>query len=167
MRTIKLKLLTQQDLVVVTTDATTFGQFKQEAVVEDLMIDWSSAKLIDRATRTSFDMDESVLPSTDSIMFVTPTKTKSGGDLSYKDAKEEIINLVGEGSIKPINWMGKTTKDLNLILNEFYNKPSSKSGMDIEDNEEVLEEVSNEDVLIAELSSLLKKAGKKLKNYKK
>lgn len=111
-RVIKLKLLTQTDLVSVQTSARTFGEFKEEKVVKDLGIDWSSAKLIDRASKVSFDLDESVLPAINALMFVTPTKTKSGL-IAYKEVKSLIKDFKAKGGYVPFNYTQATTAQLN------------------------------------------------------
>ena len=60
-RVLKLKVLTQSELVKVETSARTFGELKKEGAVMALGIDWSSAKLVDRASKASFEVDEAVL----------------------------------------------------------------------------------------------------------
>jgi CRISPR/Cas system CSM-associated protein Csm2 small subunit len=111
MRTIKLKLLTQTALEVVETSARTFGEFKSE--ISNLGIDWTSAKLIDRATKASFEIDEAVLPSTDAVMFVMPTKSKAGANLGYKEVKQLIKEYKDNGGIVPFNYTQATTEQLN------------------------------------------------------
>lgn len=120
MRIIKLKLLTQNDLVVVETSARTLAEFKLDPTVAGLSIDWSSAKLIDRASKATFDLDESVLPAIDSLMFVTPTKTKSGV-LSYKEAKAEVKKYKDNGGVVPFNYTNASTETLNSFLDTLPN----------------------------------------------
>lgn len=114
-RVIKLKLLTQTELVKVETSARTLAEFKLEPIVKELSIDWSSAKLIDRASKATFDLDESVLPAIDSLMFVTPTKTKSGA-LDYREAKAEVKKYKDNGGIVPFNYTTAGTSTLNEFL---------------------------------------------------
>lgn len=116
-RVIKLKLLTQTELVKVETSARTFAEFKKEPAVSALGIDWNSAKLIDRASKASFDLDEAVLPAIDALMFVTPTKTKSGADLGYKEVKAKIKEFKEKGGIVPFNYTQATTTELNKFWN--------------------------------------------------
>jgi len=115
MRTIKLKLLTQTDLVKVQTSARTLVEFKNEPTVKELGIDWNSAKLIDRASKATFDLDESVLPAIDSLMFVTPTKTKSGA-YSYQEAKQMVKEYKDNGGNVPFNYTHASTSQLNTFL---------------------------------------------------
>lgn len=114
-RTIKLKLLTQTSLVKVETSARTFAEFKNEPTVMELGIDWNSAKLIDRATKATFDLDESVLPSVDSLMFVTPTKTKSG-IYTYQEARQKVKEYKDNGGNVPFNYTHSSTAQLNTFL---------------------------------------------------
>ena len=116
-RTIKLKVLTSDKLVSIETSARTFAEFKAEQAVKDLNIDWSSATLIDRASKASFLVDDAVLPAINSIMFIMPTKSKAGGELSYKEAKEKILQYKeAGGDLKGFNFVGKSAKDLNEFL---------------------------------------------------
>jgi len=114
-RVIKLKLLSQNELVKVETSARTFGEFKAE--VANLEIDWTSVKLIDRASKVSYsELDAAVLPATDAIMFVMPTKSKAGADLSYKEAKEAVKQYKLNGGNVPFNYTNASTEQLNKFL---------------------------------------------------
>jgi polyhydroxyalkanoate synthesis regulator phasin len=139
MRVIKLKLMTQNSLVAVETDVLTLGEFKQVDAVRALEIDWSNAKLIDRASKASFDLDESRLPEVDSIMFVTPVKTKAGM-LPYSEAKAQVKELIAEGKIESINWMGKTTEDLNRII---YDYDVAKGNFKVIDSTTMVQEIQD------------------------
>lgn len=140
-RVIKLKLLTQTDLVKVETDARTLAEFKKDPQVEKLGINWSQAKLIDRASKASFDLDEAVLPAIDCLMFVTPTKTKSGADLPYKEVKEKIKNFKANGGVVDFNYTQATTAQLN----EFWNKVSKNTAKPtVKQVQKVVEEVKKE-----------------------
>jgi len=127
-RVIKLKVLTASAPVSIITDVRTFGEFKELAEVKALRIDWSSAKLIDRATKASFELNEAVLPEIDCIMFHTPTKSKAGSDwanASYKECKVEMKKLKDAGVEIPFNY----TNVSSSVMQEFlvnYNKKSKK-----------------------------------------
>lgn len=146
-RTIKLKLLTQQELVKISTNVRTFGEFKKLEEVAALGIDWENSLLIDRASSTSFNLDEAVMPSVDSIMFVTPTKTKSGA-LSYKEAKEIIKEYKANGGYVPFNYTQATTKELNDFI--------VKNGLQ---ENEILDDVTPEveETIIEDMLSLVEK----------
>ena len=114
-RVLKLKVLTQSELVKVETSARTFGELKKEAVVAALGIDWSSAKLIDRASKASFEVDEAVLPATDAIMFVMPTKSKAGA--SYQaELRAKIKQLKEDGVEVPFNYTHATNSQMEAFL---------------------------------------------------
>ena len=114
-RVLKLKVLTQSELVKVETSARTFGELKKEAVVAALGIDWSSAKLIDRASKASFEVDEAVLPATDAIMFVMPTKSKAGA--SYQaELRAKIKDLKEAGVEVPFNYTHATNSQMEAFL---------------------------------------------------
>ena len=138
MRTIKVKVLTQSELVKVETAARTFGEFKKEAAVAELGIDWTSAKLIDRASKATYEVDEAVLPATDAIMFVMPTKSKAGADLSYKEVVAKINEFKAAGGTVPFNTVGKSAKQLN----EFWNSVQATKAV----SEELAEENCTEDL---------------------
>lgn len=147
LRTLKIKVLTQSELVKVETAARTFGEFKKEAVVAELGIDWSSAKLIDRASKATYEVDEAVLPATDAIMFVMPTKSKAGADLSYKEVVAKINEFKAAGGTVPFNTVGKSAKQLN----EFWNS--------VQATKAVSEELAEENCL-EELETITLKPGK-------
>lgn len=142
-RVIKLKLLTQNELVKVETSARTLAEFKAESVVKGLDIDWSSAKLIDRASKVSFDLDESVLPAVDSLMFVTPTKTKSGV-YGYKEAKQLVKEYKEKGGNVPFNYTHASTEQLNNFLTA------------VQTLEEVIEDIEDEEfIAVSEIAEVI------------
>lgn len=161
MRTLSLKVLTQNELVKIETNASTFGEFKKEPSVTALGIDWSSAKLIDRGTKNSIEVDEAVLPATDSILFVMPTKSKAGMALGYKEVKAKIKEFKERGGVVPFNYTQASTEQLNKFWdtvkggetlsqepanesedpeNVFYLKPGTYT-LVVEGNETEVEEV--------------------------
>ena len=125
-RIIKLKLLTQSSIVTIETSARTFGELKAESAVKALKIPWNSTKLIDKDTKVTFDLDESVLPAISCLMFVTPTKTKSGADLPYKEVKAKLKEYVANGGVLDFNYTQATTARLNEAWNEVKNKFTKK-----------------------------------------
>lgn len=114
-RTISLKVLTQAQSIKIETDARTFGEFKNLSEVRTLGIDWKSAKLIDRATKATFEIDTAVLPNVDSIMFVTPTKTKSGA-YAYREAVQWVKEYKENGGTVNFNYTHATTSKLNEFI---------------------------------------------------
>jgi hypothetical protein len=157
MRTIKFKLLTQVELVSIETNAATFGELKSEDAVKRLEIDWTSSKLIGKTSKVSYDLNESVLQQSDTIFFVTPTKTKSG--LGYKEARAEVQRLIAEGVISPINFVGKSNKDLHEII---ANSGSSEIKVTVSTPGATNESSTTNEDLISEVVELLENAKKKL-----
>ena len=152
MRTLKIKVLTQSELVKVETSARTFGEFKKEAIVAELGIDWTSAKLIDRASKATYEVDEAVLPATDAIMFVMPTKSKAGADLSYKTVKDLIKTFKAHGGIVPFNYTQASTEQLNKFWNSVKDGKAAV--------EEIQEELNSETPCTEELETITLKPGK-------
>lgn len=119
MPTYKFKLLTQGDLFTYTTDARTFGDFKQEiSNSPDLRTkfgvssesDLSELHLIERSTKTSYIVDNAVMPTGNALFFVSLTKSKGGlfgesffsRDMSYEDLVElaEYLNDTYDADIE-------------------------------------------------------------------
>lgn len=132
MRVLKLKVLTQNELVKVETNVATFGELKNESVVKALDIDWSKAKLIDRLSKAEFTLDAAVLPAVDSVLFVMPTQSKAGADLSYKELKEAIKEYKANGGSVPFNYTQASTSSLN------------KFWKSVENSKNVVEEIQKE-----------------------
>lgn len=147
-RVIKLKLLTQNELVKVETSARTLGEFKNELTVQNLGIDWSSTKLIDRATKASFDLDEAVLPATDALIFVTPTKTKSGA-YSYREAIEAVKTYKANGGKVNFNYTHASTKQLNDFLNTIEKVEEARAAQNKAEKalEELAEDIEAEEFI--------------------
>jgi S-adenosylmethionine:tRNA-ribosyltransferase-isomerase (queuine synthetase) len=120
------KLLTQSGLLKIESSARTFGELKEEPELKKLNIDWSSSKLIDKDSKVSFDLDESVLPAIKCLMFVTPTKTKSGQDLPYKEVKAKLKEYVANGGVLDFNYTQATTAKLNEAWNKVKGKTTVK-----------------------------------------
>jgi hypothetical protein len=156
-RLIKLKLLTQTELVKVETSARTLGELKSESIVKGLGIDWANAKLIDRASKASFDLDESVLPAIDALMFVTPTKTKSGADLPYKEVKAKIKEYKEKGGVVNFNYTQATTSELNIFWNKVSTtKPSTSSKPTVAEVKKVVTSVQTAKEVVKEDTILVK-----------
>lgn len=118
MRTFKIKLLGASGLFTIETSATTLGELKRE-IPSDL-IAWSNSKLIHRDTRVSYELDSSVLPSTNAMLFVMPLKQDNGGmydDFARAECIETIKELREEGVIIPFNSTRTSTEDLRKFLN--------------------------------------------------
>ena len=140
-RVIKLKLLTQTELVKVESSARTFGELKSELKSKQINIDFSSAKLIDKLSKASYEVDEAVLPAVDCLMFVMPTKSKAGADLPYKEVKELIKNYKAQGGIVDFNYTQATTAQLNEFWNKVKNQGTLKASKSISGSQTLKKEV--------------------------
>jgi hypothetical protein len=116
-------VLTSSQVVTIESDVRTFGEFKVLPEIEDLGIDWKNCKLIDRATKATFELDDAVLPAVNCILFQTITKSKAGMDwteASYSECKEEMKCLKEEGVKIPFNYTHASTDTLREFLSDYY-----------------------------------------------
>ena len=135
MREVVLKLTTQKDLVKHQSAASTFGQLKKELK----QIKWSGMRVVERATKATFQMDDTVLPQGDFVLFLVPEKVKSGKktsggleklpkpieDSSYNECRSHMSFLNREKDAG-LDVTG-STDDLRLRLMEYYEeKPAAK-----------------------------------------
>ena len=74
MREVVLKLTSQKDLVKHESEARTFGELKKEM----RQIKWSGMRVVERASKSTLQMDDAVLPQGDFLLFLVPEKVKSG-----------------------------------------------------------------------------------------
>lgn len=116
MRTFKFKLLTGNALFPLETNARTMGDLRAEIRANSELVrkfdlnpgsDLSEINLIDRATRISYQLDDAVLPTTDTIFFVSFTKSKGGAYIPgmHEDLEEYTFSEL---------------KELQQLLNEQY-----------------------------------------------
>lgn len=79
------KLLTQVQLEKLETNVRTFGELKQ-AILNSPMrgkINFNEVKFIEKETKAEYgSIDDATLPTGDLLFFVTPTKTKSGVEIT-------------------------------------------------------------------------------------
>lgn len=118
-RIVKLKLMTQQALVSIETGVRTFEEFKALPEVIAMNLQWDQITLIDRATRNTISLDGALLPNIDCLLFVQPTKTKSGGA-----TRSELYAIIKEMQANGIEVPFNMTQTRTSVLEEF-----------IEDNE--------------------------------
>ena len=116
MRTFKFKLLTSNALFPLETDVYNMSELRSLIRSNSELLrkfdvnpgsDLSELNLIDRATRTSYQLDEAVLPTTDTIFFVSFTKSKGGAYIPgmYDNLEEHSFSKL---------------KELAAFLNEMY-----------------------------------------------
>lgn len=158
-RTIKLKVLTATNVVTIVTNARTFGEFKTLSEVKELGIDWSSAKLIDRATKASFELDDAVLPSVDCVLFHSPTKSKAGinwDDAGYKECKAEVKKLKEGGVIVDFNYTQASTETLRKFLVKYYKK-LAKAELKVAKQDDVIIPEDEVSIIVSEIEYLFSK----------
>jgi len=130
-RVIKLKTLTSSVPVSIVTDVHTFGEFKELQEVKNLRIDWESAKLIDRQTKHSFEIDSAILPEIDCIVFQTPTKSKAGltdwKKASYKECKAKMRELKDAKVEIPFNYTTASSETMQNFLSSYYSEGQTAS----------------------------------------
>ena len=93
MRKVTLKLTTQKDLIVVETNARTFGELKKELK----NVKWDGMRVVERSTKNTLEMDEAILPATDFVLFLVPEKVKAGRfdskSASYNELRSHLAFL--------------------------------------------------------------------------
>ncbi len=148
MRTFKFKLLTSNVLFPLETEARTMRDLRTEIRSNRELMqkfdvnpssDLSELNLIDRSSRTSYQLDDAVLPQTDTIFFVSFTKSKGGGyvpgmnedlDELTKSDLMELADLLNEEYGGKIDTAGVTKEELIYDLLEYY----STTGKDLADD---------------------------------
>lgn len=93
-RNVTIKLTTQKDLIVVESNARTFGELKKQLP----NIKWDGMRVVERSTKNTLQMDDAVLPAIDFVLFLVPEKVKSGADInpdtaSYNDLRSHLAML--------------------------------------------------------------------------
>jgi hypothetical protein len=89
-RKVIIKLTTQQKPIEHETNARTFGELKAELTD----IKWSGMRVVEKTNKTTLQMDESILPAGDFILFVVPEKVKSGAVESIDDVDTADYNTL-------------------------------------------------------------------------
>ena len=157
MRTIKVKLTTQANLVSIETAATYLGEFKNEPAVKDLGINWDASKLIDKGSKNTLELDETLLPAGDAIFFVFPTKTNSGVDYStmkFGELRKVCAAKLPKGTIS-----ANPTRDemLRALTNT---QPVKKETAPVKANDVILYEIITSETLANEYKTLASKLRK-------
>ena len=121
MRTIKIKLTTQANPVSIETSATYLSEFKSEPKVQELGINWGASKLIDKDSKITMELDDTLLPAGDAYFFVFPTKTNSGANYnawSYGSLRQECARLLPKGTISATPTKSEMIRALTSMDNE-------------------------------------------------
>ena len=137
MREVVLKLTGQKDLVKHESSAMTFGQLKKEMK----QIKWSGMRVVERASKSTLQLDEATLPQGDFLLFLVPEKVKSGTKTDGGIEKlDDIENASYNQCRSHMSWLNRNkgtnfnmsggTDDLRLRLMEYYDgdeKPEAKA----------------------------------------
>ena len=121
MRTIKIKLTTQANPVSIETSATYLSEFKSEPKVQELGINWGASKLIDKDSKITMELDDTLLPAGDAYFFIFPTKTNSGSDynlMSYGDLRQLCARFLPKGTISATPTKSEMIRALTSMDNE-------------------------------------------------
>lgn len=134
-RNVTLKLTTQKDLIVVESDARTFGELKKQLT----NVKWDGMRVVERSTKNTLQMDDAVLPATDFVLFLVPEKVKSGAELdidnsSYNDLRSHI-SMLNKVKNAELSLDGKVD-DLRATLKQYYGQIPAET----EDQIAVIEE---------------------------
>jgi len=113
-RLVKLKLATQQALVTIETGVRTLAEFKALPQVSTMNLSWDQISLIDRATRNTINLDSALLPNIDCLLFVQPTKTKSGGV-----TRSELYAIIKQMQMNGIEIPFNMTQTRTSVLEDF------------------------------------------------
>lgn len=122
-RKVTLKVTSQKDLIHHESAARTFGELKKELP----QIKWGGMRTIERTNKTTLQMDDAVLPSTDFILFLMPEKVKSGvfdvKNASYNELRSHAsqLNKTKNADIK----MSGGTEDLRKRVKKYYKNVES------------------------------------------
>ena len=163
MRTIKIKLTTQANPVSIETSATYLSEFKSEPKVQELGINWGASKLIDKDSKITMELDDTLLPAGDAYFFVFPTKTNSGANYnawSYGSLRQECARLLPKGTISATPTKSEMIRALTSMDNE---KSASKVNAaevvkPVEEVKEViLYDITTSETLVKEYEDIAKR----------
>jgi len=135
-RKVTLKLTTQKDLIVVDSNARTFGELKAEMNT----VKWDGMRVVVRSTKNTLQDDDALLPAEDFVLFLVPEKVKSGGtkkklkDIAgakYNDLRSHasFLNKMKDAQIA----MNGGTEELRSAVQAYYdNKDGVKATPDVD-----------------------------------
>lgn len=119
MRTFKFKLLTQAQLEEFSTSATTLGEMKREIrnnpdLLRKFGVNPNSnldeVQFIERSTKSTYSMNDAVLPSGDATLFVSVIKSKAGVEL---DEMRKYSSIIDEKSRYALELFAKRLNEEN------------------------------------------------------
>jgi len=132
MRKVVIKTAAQKDPIEHESSAATFGQLKKELK----QIKWSGMRVVERASKMSLQMDDSVLPQGDFVLFLVPEKVKSGRKTSGGLDKIDVATANYNQLRSHMSWLNREkgcslnlaggTEDLRRRLKDYYRRQKGK-----------------------------------------
>lgn len=162
MRKIRLKLLTQSQLVTLNTEAYTFAELQKEVEnhpeLKDVVVSGKS-QFIDNATKAVYGtIPDAILPVGDCLMYVVPTQTKLGCDVPTKSAVEQMTYTELRSLGSKLNKENGATIDLSGkrvdVLERVVNWLDSLEEDDVKEPQSE-EESSTEDKIVAYANKII------------
>jgi len=109
-------ITTQGSKTEITSSATTWGQLRQELSRYQIQTDGMKAVL--GSTRTTLELDNSILPHEDFKIFLYPNKVKSGNDQNDQVLAKELERVKG----KVIELVKDVVREVNVIQDSLIGK---------------------------------------------
>ena len=121
MRTITL-YTTLGKLIKIETEATTWGELRPLANEEG--VDTTQMRAMENKNKTSLEHDDAVLPEGNFTIFFTKINSKAGAEMSYKELRANIKELVdtqdaAEHFNEGRNYTNKSKKDLQELYDSY------------------------------------------------
>lgn len=139
---------TQQ--VTFESSATTIGELKPELSRNN--VDLAGNQILEQSTRATLDRDDSKLPEGDTVLFLMPSKTKSGNWNPFDENKKEELCELYDNLVEAID--AKAQADIDVIEAQkaiaLYHVENATPKNDV-----VSDSVAKVDPLQAEYASLL------------
>jgi hypothetical protein len=143
MKNVKIYTSNTGDGKVITTEARTFGELKNDLQANGILFNNESMKAVIGETRTTLELDGAILPETDFGLFLFPKKTKSGMAYTREECFEKVKTYreTNEGLefFEGINVTRTSTDKLNEMIAEFENKGACR-----EETQQVYEQEKSE-----------------------
>lgn len=102
----KIKVVTLNGVSgIIETNATTLGELKP--ILRSKSIDYSGMKLLVGETKNELSEDVAILPEGDFKLYITPSKTKSGG-------VEGDLQIINQNILKIFNLLSSNFKEKSI-----------------------------------------------------
>lgn len=123
--------------------------------LDEYKIDYSNKKMMDSQTEHVLETKDALLPEHDFTLVLTVEKVKSGGGLSYREAREFIRNLSEEDRKNHFKgWSNAGTDTLNEMIDEYEENSENEDDEILQDILESVDIIKTELDNIVELSKV-------------